>query len=92
MLYEVITYSAVTEHGRELVLNPLKMCNDRYQMDLNHLESVIDSKTKMILLCSPHNPAGNVWRSDELRALADICIRHNLLIVSDEIHADVVYS
>ncbi len=60
-------------------------------MDLEQLESAITEKTKMLLLCHPHNPGGRVWTKDELSALATICKKHNLLVVSDEIHADILF-
>jgi cystathionine beta-lyase len=85
-------YSAVEDHNRKLVLNPLVLRNGRYGMDLDHLNSVIDSKTKMLILCSPHNPTGNVWTKEELMKLAEICLKNDILILSDEIHADIVFS
>ena len=84
-------YSAVTDHGRQLTLNPLLLENGRYRMDLDNLKSQIDSGAKMLILCSPHNPTGNVWRKEELLELAEVCEKHNILILSDEIHADIVY-
>ena len=84
-------YSAVKETGRQLVRNPLVLKDGRYEMDLEDLRSKIDSETKMLILCSPHNPTGNVWREEELRAICEICIENNIVIISDEIHADIVY-
>lgn len=85
-------YSAVKETGRELLRNPLVLRDGRYEMDLDQLRSSVDEKTKMLILCSPHNPAGNVWKREELLELCAICLEKNILIVSDEIHADIVYS
>ena len=76
---------------RRLVENPLKLVDGRYYFDLEDLEAKIDSKTKMLILCSPHNPGGMVWKREELEALAEICIRHNIIVVSDEIHADLLF-
>jgi cystathionine beta-lyase len=59
-------------------------------MDYAHLESVIDESTRMLVLCSPHNPVGRVWSQAELQRLAEICLEHDILIISDEIHADLV--
>ncbi|WP_096200561.1 MalY/PatB family protein [Bacillus sp. FJAT-45350] len=84
-------YQLVTNNNRELVKNPLKYEQGTYKMDFEHLESVISDNTKMLILCSPHNPVGRVWKKDELEQLADICKRHNLLVISDEIHADLLY-
>jgi cystathionine beta-lyase len=60
-------------------------------MDYDSLEKSIDSKTKAIILCNPHNPVGRVWSKEELSKLGDICIKKNLVIVSDEIHGDLTY-
>lgn len=84
-------YSAVNETGRQLVKNPLILKNGRYQMDLDDLKSKIDNDTKMIILCSPHNPTGNVWKHNELLELCNLCLENDILIVSDEIHADIIY-
>jgi cystathionine beta-lyase len=75
---------------RILVNNPLKYVNERYQMDFDLLEQQIDAQCKMLILSNPHNPAGIVWDAPTLCTLADICSRHNILVVSDEIHADLI--
>lgn len=82
--------SMITNNGREIAYNQLVMNNGRYEMDLEALEAVIDDKTKMLLLCSPHNPGGRVWTKEELIKLAEICQKHNVLVISDEIHADLI--
>ncbi|WP_297807958.1 MalY/PatB family protein [uncultured Methylophaga sp.] len=84
-------FSAVTKTGRELVLNPLKLENGHYSMDLNHLEDCARQGAKMLLLCSPHNPVGRVWRRQELEALLSLAERYQMTIISDEIHADLIY-
>jgi cysteine-S-conjugate beta-lyase len=84
-------FKVVENHDRKLVINQLKLNNGRYVMDLENLESQIDSSTKAIILCSPHNPAGRVWQKDELMALGEICIKHNLIVISDEIHSDLIF-
>lgn len=84
-------YSAVKETGRRLVKNPLELSEGRYKMNLEDLKSKIDKDTKMLILCSPHNPTGNVWRKEEIIELCNICIENDILILSDEIHADIVY-
>ncbi len=63
-----------------------------YSIDLDAFEHAITSQTRIFLLCNPHNPVGRAFRRDELAALADICLRHNVLICSDEIHCDIVFS
>jgi len=82
--------AAISNNGRVVVNNPLKLEGGRYRMDLDGLKGLLDSRTKMIILASPHNPVGRVWAKDELKALVDICAENNILIVSDEIHADLV--
>jgi cystathionine beta-lyase len=84
-------FECVRGTKRRLVENPLKMVDGRYSFDLEDLESKIDSKTRMLLLCSPHNPGGMVWKPEELKALDEICRRHHILVVSDEIHADLLF-
>ncbi|MDR2385342.1 MAG: PatB family C-S lyase [Tannerella sp.] len=76
---------------REVVYNPLKLVNGCYQMDFDHLESVIDGQCKIMILSNPHNPAGMVWSKEVLQKLAHICLKHDILVVSDEIHAEMVY-
>ncbi len=83
-------FLAVENNGRELVHNPLLTENGRCAMDLDHLRSIIDDRTRMLILCSPHNPTGRVWTPAELEALADVCAERDLIIVTDEIHADLV--
>lgn len=84
-------YEVIEKNNRRIVRNPLKLENGRYTMDFEQLESVIDEKTKLLLLCSPHNPGGSVWNESELIKLVEICLKHKIMIVSDEIHADLVY-
>ena len=76
-------------NGREVVYNPLKKCNGSYCMDFEHLESIIDQQCKVLILSNPHNPAGIVWDKATLQQLADIAVKHNLLVISDEIHCDM---
>ncbi|MEF2639583.1 MAG: PatB family C-S lyase [Lachnospiraceae bacterium] len=82
---------SVRTSGRTLLDNPLIMKDGRYQMDLESLEAQLDDSVKMILLCSPHNPVGRVWSREELEALAKLCLEHHILIVSDEVHADLLF-
>lgn len=83
-------FSAVTQTGRKLIRNPLLLHNGRYTIDFDHLEQCA-RQAKLLLLCSPHNPVGRVWQPDELERLLAIAARHNLIIFSDEIHADLIY-
>jgi cystathionine beta-lyase len=83
-------FSAVENHGRKLIYNRLRESGGTWEMDFNNLRESIDQKTKMIFLSSPHNPIGRVWYPEELSELADICLENNILIISDEIHCDLV--
>jgi cystathionine beta-lyase len=83
-------FRTITNHNRYILNNPLTNRNGRYEMDLDDLIKKITPRTKMIFLCNPHNPGGRVWREKELKALADICLENNILIISDEIHSDLV--
>ncbi|MBL1436266.1 MAG: pyridoxal phosphate-dependent aminotransferase [Rhodobacteraceae bacterium] len=85
-------YDILQENGRKILRNPLILQDGRYTMDFAGLERLAaDSKAKMIYLCNPHNPIGRVWTRAELQQLGDICARHNVLVVSDEIHADITF-
>lgn len=87
-------FKAVTANNRKVVVNELKNDPENigyYTMDFEDLKSKITSKTKILCLCSPHNPVGRVWNKDELETLANICIENNILIISDEIHSDLAF-
>jgi cysteine-S-conjugate beta-lyase len=79
------------QHGRTLQDPPLSQNGDRYEIDFDRFESAIDGNTKIFILCNPHNPVGRVYTKPELETLADICLRHDLIICSDEIHCDLIY-
>lgn len=86
-------YNSIRENGRVIIDNPLKKDEaGRYSIDFDLLESQIDSRCKVLMMCNPHNPAGRVWTLEELRRLADIARTHDLIVISDEIHADFIYS
>ncbi len=85
-------FKSITNNEREMVSNPLKRDEKGdYCFDFDDLRSKIDKDTKLLLLCSPHNPVGRVWREEELRELAAICLEHDIKVLSDEIHSDLVY-
>lgn len=84
-------FSSVSKNGREIVENPLKYENGNYYFDFADLEKKLTPRVKMLLLSSPHNPVGRVWTKDELQQLGEICLRHNVIIISDEIHGDLVF-
>jgi cystathionine beta-lyase len=83
-------FSAVESHGRNLIYNKLKDSGGRWEMDFDSLISSIDGKTKMIIISNPHNPVGRVWTPEELFRLTEICLQNKILILSDEIHSDLV--
>jgi cystathionine beta-lyase len=83
-------FDAVKNHNRKLVYNQLIMENGRYRMNYDNLEQLCRDGARMLILSNPHNPAGNAWRADELQRMADICLKYNVLMISDEIHCDLV--
>lgn len=83
-------FRLVPEHnGREVVMNPLRRVGDHYEMDFEQLESVINEKCKLLILSNPHNPVGITWSKATLQRLAEIATKHNIIVVSDEIHCDM---
>ncbi len=82
--------SAPRHSRRDLLTVPLGRRDGRWELDLERLEAAVTPRTRLLLLCSPHNPVGRVFGREELAALADLCARHDLVICSDEIHADLV--
>ncbi len=85
--------SSIKNNRRKVVKNPLRRdCSGTYRFDLDDLKAKITCKTKLLILCSPHNPVGRVWERDELEALAAICLEHEIKVISDEIHSDLVYA
>jgi cysteine-S-conjugate beta-lyase len=85
-------FDAIKLNGRVILENPLQREDSGYYMDLAGLEAKITPRTKMIILCNPHNPVSRVWQEDELRQLGRLCLSKNILVVADEIHGDIVYS
>ncbi len=82
-------FSAVESHGRKLVHNQLIVKDGRWMMDTESLEKLVSAETKMIIISNPHNPVGRAWSEKELRQLAGICLKNNIIILSDEIHCDL---
>lgn len=83
-------FKVVNDNDRVLVESPMKNDDGYYTMDLDDFESRITGKTKAVIFCNPHNPSGRVWRREELQAFADICIKHDLYIISDDIHSELI--
>lgn len=82
-------YNAIVKNNRQVLESRLALENDRYRIDLNHLEEIITPNTKLFILCSPHNPVGRVWTNEELTEIGEFCVRHDLILFSDEIHGDI---
>jgi len=84
--------SAPDYADRELIKVPLGLDSEnRWSLDIEAMEAAIQPNTRLLILCSPHNPVGRVFTSEELTALADFCERHDLVLISDEIHCDLVF-
>ncbi|MEM8952175.1 MAG: MalY/PatB family protein [Pseudomonadota bacterium] len=81
----------IPANDRNILDAPLFESDGRYHMDLDALAAKITPKAKAVFFCTPHNPGGTVWTADEIRGLADLCERHDLILVSDEIHCDLLF-
>ena len=79
---------AVSNSRRNLVQVSLVEDKERWRFDLNRIEDAVTPKTRLFLLCNPHNPVGRVWKREELARLGEICQKHNVLVISDEIHGE----
>ena len=85
-------FSAIEENGCTVVSNTLVLDRGRYRMDLDDLEKqTADPQVRLAILCSPHNPTGRVWSPETLAAFGEICLKNDVLVVSDEIHGDLIY-
>lgn len=95
MLQQPVYYpfmESVESNGRRLIVSELQNKNGCYEIDFADFErKLVNEHVKLFLLCSPHNPVGRVWRRAELETIGDLCVRHGVFVVSDEIHADIVY-
>lgn len=85
-------FGEITHNGCSIVNNPLLLDESGYHMDFEDLEKkASDVRVKLLLLCNPHNPVGRVWTREELTKLGEICLKHNVIVIADEIHGDLVY-
>lgn len=85
-------FSSIRNNGCEVVGSPLLQTEDAYRIDFDDLEwKAADGRVRVMLLCNPHNPVGRVWTKEELTHIGDICLRHGVTIVSDEIHCELVF-
>lgn len=83
-------YDVIEAQNREIVKNPLILENNHYQIDFNDLETKFKTGVKAFVFCSPHNPVGRVWTKTELEKVAYLCLKYNVLILADEVHADLI--
>ncbi len=84
-------FSAVKGNNRIMLENQLQYVNGKYYIDFDHLKSLIDNKVRLLILSNPHNPVGRVWSKEELEKLVQICSENNIIILSDEIHSDLIF-
>ncbi|MEA4847627.1 MAG: PatB family C-S lyase [Clostridiaceae bacterium] len=84
-------FSSIKNNGRIIVNNQLKYENNEWKIDFEDLELKFKSGVKVMILCNPHNPVGRVWSRKELESIGELCIRYNVVIVSDEIHSDLIF-
>ncbi|WP_217589170.1 MalY/PatB family protein [Lentibacillus saliphilus] len=84
-------YNVIQQHDRQVVKNPLIKEDGYYTIDFDDFEAKLKQGIKAFILCSPHNPVGRVWRKDELLKMAQLCLEHDVLMIADEIHCDLVY-
>ena len=83
--------NCIKNHKRVLKINTLIKHDNTYSLNIPELESLINEKTKMLIVCNPQNPTGRVWKLEELQQIVEICKKHNIYIFSDDVHADIVY-
>jgi cystathionine beta-lyase len=84
--------NAIVNNDRTLVNSPLRLVGGRYEMDYQDFEQkIVDNDVKLFVFCSPHNPVGRVWKAEEIRRILEICKKHHVYVLSDEIHQDIVF-
>jgi len=83
-------FTSTENNERTLVVSQLKLSNSYYKMDFTDLERKLADDVKMMILCSPHNPVGRVWKFNELQKVSKLCLKYNVLLISDEIHSDLI--
>lgn len=85
-------FNTIKALNRKVVNSPLVLKNGHYEINFEDFEAkIVSENVKMFILCSPHNPGGRVWKKEELQRISEICLKHNVLVVSDEIHSDIVF-
>ncbi|MGM0583848.1 MAG: MalY/PatB family protein [Pseudomonadota bacterium] len=83
-------HKIIAANGRRIVQSEMVERDGRYELDLDGLAKQLDGSERMVIFCSPHNPGGRVWSPEELRAVAEFCAEHDLILISDEVHHDLV--
>ncbi|MDO4505455.1 MAG: MalY/PatB family protein [Spirochaetales bacterium] len=85
-------FNTIKNLGRKVVNNSLVYADGHYEIDFEDFESkIVHEEVKIFILCSPHNPGGRVWKKEELEKISEICLKHKVLVISDEIHSDIVF-
>lgn len=85
-------FNTIKALNRKVVNSPLALKNGHYEINFEDFEAkIVSENVKMFILCSPHNPGGRVWKKEELQRISEICLKHSVLVVSDEIHSDIVF-
>jgi len=84
-------FEVIENNGRQVVNNPLILKNGRYNMDFEDLEKRAGDNAKLMILCSPANPVGRVWKKEDIQRVGKFCLKNNIILISDEIHSDIVY-
>jgi len=84
-------FELIENNGRQVVNNPLVLKEGRYHMDFDDLEKRAGDNIKLMILCSPANPVGRVWMEEDLQRVGEFCLKNNIILISDEIHSDIIY-
>ncbi|MFE8696725.1 MalY/PatB family protein [Cytobacillus sp. FJAT-53684] len=84
-------YEMIKKNNRKLVNCPLQLIENRYEINFTEFENKLKSGVKLFLLCNPHNPSGRIWSKEELIRIGELCYQYNCLILSDEIHSDIIF-
>lgn len=85
-------FNTIKTLNRKVVNSPLVLKNGHYEINFEDFEAkIVAENVKMFILCSPHNPGGRVWKKEEIQRISEICLKHTVLVVSDEIHSDIVF-
>jgi cysteine-S-conjugate beta-lyase len=83
-------FHVVERNGRQLITTKNKLVNNQYEIDFEQLERILTPDIKMFLLCNPHNPGGKVWTKNDLQRLGELCVKNGILLLSDDIHSDII--